>query len=256
PPRCEPVRCRRVQGSAWPEGHQASTGADGAYAMRRPACAVLVAPLFWAGLADAAAAADESRLTFDFALLLVLTLVVPVLFVIAGCIVYKWYKRKDQRLHEVRRLEEKKRRKASRSNSDKSSGSGARSQRSGSPARGRIARSQRSGSPTRSRSPQHQAEEGVVRQDSNSTRSTRGFRPQEAPQEFGTHAMQGVVPQEASGMKWVMPPESQLEWIVPQYVSQVDHNGAQVMFAVPAVRVMAVEPQASRWAARGQRPLQ
>lgn len=59
--------------------------------------------------------------------------------------------------------------------------------------------------------------------------------------------MQGIVPQEASAMQWSMQPGTQLEWI-PQYTGQVDHNGDQVMFAVPAVRVMAQS--------RGQKPQQ
>jgi hypothetical protein len=152
---------------------------------------LLVAPLLAAN-AGAAVSAEESRISIDLVVLIVIALV-PILFMIVGCVAWMWYCRREQRSREVRRIQEKKQRRKEVEQHRKAAQRSKGSESSG-------AHSQQSGSDARS-SPQQQDK------------------------------------------RWVMP-ESRLEWIVPQCANQVDGNGSEVMFAVPAVRV--VVPQRPR----------
>jgi len=166
--------------------------AYGVNAMRGLGRASLAAPLL-AASADAFASAEESRVSIDLAVLIAIA-VVLILLLVAGCIAWKWYRRREQRAREARVAQLKKqRRKEARQHhkwaqhSQGSESSGAHSQQSGSDARS---------------SPQQRAEEGW------------------------------------QDKRWAIPESSRLEWIVPQCANQVDGNGSEVMFAVPAVRVV------------------
>jgi len=159
--------------------------------MRGFGWACLNAPLL-AATADAAVSAEESRISIDLAVLIVIALV-PILFVIAGCVAWKWYRRREQRSREVRMIQVKKHRRKGVEQHNKWAQHSKGSESSG-------AHSQQSGSDTRS-SPQQRAEEGW------------------------------------QDKRWAIP-ESRLEWIVPQCANHVDGDGSEVMFAVPAVRVV------------------